>query len=136
MPEPTSTTAAAVTYAAAGISVPMLSAFGVPLGLRADVLIAGFCGSLVAIILLNSVPATGDTWLHLIRTTVKRICVALASSMTAGYLTPMALLMWSLPDSMFLGAAFGVGGLAQRVLLMLIERYGTPAAKTGEGPTP
>lgn len=34
MPEPTSTTAAAITYAAAGLSVPMLTAFGVPLGLR------------------------------------------------------------------------------------------------------
>jgi len=133
MPEPTSTCAAGVTYAAAGVCVPMLSAFGVPLGLRADVLIAGFCGSLVAIILLNTVPASGDTWQHLIRTTAKRIFVALASSITAGYLTPLALLMWSLPDSMFLGAAFGVGGGAQRVLLQLIARFGTPAAKAGEG---
>lgn len=133
MPEPTSTCAAGVTYAAAGMCVPMLSAFGVPLGLRADVLIAGFCGSLVAIILLNSVPATGDTWQHLIRTTAKRIFVALASSITAGYLTPMALLIWSLPDSMFLGAAFGVGGGAQRVLLMLMSRLDAAAARAGEG---
>ena len=34
MPEPTSTAAAAVTLAAAGASIPVLTAFGVPLGLR------------------------------------------------------------------------------------------------------
>lgn len=138
MPEPTSTTAAAVaTYAAAGLSVPMLTAFGVPLGLRADVLIAGFSGSLVAIILLNSVPSEGDTWQHLVRSTFKRMFVAVASSITAGYLTPMALLMASLPDPMFMGAAFAVGGGAQHVLKMAIAKLAaappppTPPAKGG-----
>ena len=129
MPEPTSTTAAAVaTYAAAGLSVPVITAFGVPLGLRADVLIAGFFGSLVAIILLNSVPSEGDTWQHLVRTTFKRMFVAMASSVTAGYLTPLALLLASLPDARLLSAAFGVGGGAQRVLLMVISKFGNPAA--------
>ena len=132
MPEPTSTTAAAVaTMAAAGVSIPMLTAFGVPLGLRTDVLIAGFFGSLVAIILLNSVPSVGDTWQHLVRTTFKRMFVAVASSVTAGYLTPLALLLANLPDALLLSAAFGVGGGAQRVLLILIARYGTPPASTG-----
>lgn len=132
MPEPTTTTAAAVaTYAAAGLTVPMITAFGVPLGLRADILIAGFFGSLVAIILLNSVPSEGDTWQHLLRTTFKRMFVAVASSVTAGYLTPLALLVAHLPDPMFLCAAFGVGGFAQRVLLMLILRLGAPPAPTG-----
>lgn len=132
MPEPTSTTAAAVaTYAAAGLSVPVITAFGVPLGLRADVLIAGFFGSLVAIILLNSVPSEGDTWQHLVRSTFKRMFVAVASSLTAGYLTPLALLLASLPDALLLSAAFGVGGGAQRVLLILIARFGTPPASTG-----
>lgn len=127
MPEPTSTTAvAAATYAAAGLSVPMLSAFGVNLGLRVDVLIAGFFGSLVAIILLNSVPSVGDTWQQLVRTTCKRMFVALASSVTAGYLTPLALLLASLPDALLLSAAFGVGGGAQRVLLIVIARLGAP----------
>ena len=87
-----------------------------------------FFGSLVAIILLNSVPSEGDTWQHLVRTTFKRIFVAVASSVTAGYLTPMALLVANLPDPMFLCAAFGVGGGAQRVLLVMIAKFGTPPA--------
>ena len=129
MAEPTSTTiAAAATYAAAGLSVPLVSVFGVSLGLRADVLIAGFAGSLVAIILLNSIPSSGDTWQELLRTTFKRMFVAVASSVTAGYLTPLALLLASLPDALLLSAAFGVGGGAQRVLLILIARFGTPPA--------
>ena len=52
MPEPTTTTvAAAATVAGAAVSTSALSAFGVQLGLHADVLIAGFFGSLVAMIL-------------------------------------------------------------------------------------
>jgi hypothetical protein len=132
MAEPTSTSAvAAATYTAAGISVPMLTAFGVPLGLRADVLIAGFFGSLVAIILLNSVPNEGDTWRQLVRTTFKRMFVAIASSVTAGYLTPLALLLANMPDALLLSAAFGVGGGAQRVLLAVIARFGAPPTATG-----
>jgi hypothetical protein len=130
MPEPTSTTAAVVTYAAAGITVPMLTAFGVPLGLRADVLIAGFFGGLVAIILLNSVPREGDTWQHLVATTFQRMFVAIASSLTAGYLTPLALLLANLPDSLLLSVAFGVGGGAQRVLQVLISKFGESPKKT------
>jgi hypothetical protein len=132
MAEPTSTAAAVATYAAAGISVPMLTAFGVPLGLRADVLIAGFFGGLVAIILLNSVPSEGDTWQHLVATTFERMFVAIASSLTAGYLTPLALLLANFPDSLLLSAAFGVGGGAQRVLQILISKFGeVPMAKDG-----
>lgn len=132
MPEPTSTSAvAAATYAAAGLTVPMVSLFGVSLGLRVDVLIAGFFGSLVAIILLNSVPSSGDTWQELVRTTFKRMFVAIASSVTAGYLTPLALLLASLPDALLLSAAFGVGGGAQRVLLILIAKFGTPPNMSG-----
>ena len=55
MPEPTTTTAV-VTLAAGSIAVPALTVAGIPLGLRPDILLAGFAGSLVAIVLLNSVP--------------------------------------------------------------------------------
>lgn len=135
MPEPTSSTAAAVaTLTAAGISMPMLTLFGVPLGLRVDLMIAGFCGSLVAIILLNSVPGDADTWPKLLRTTLRRMAVALASSITAGYLTPLALLIANLPDALLLSAAFAVGGGAQRVLIGAIARLsGAPVPPKPEG---
>lgn len=127
MPEPTST--AAATLAAAAATIPMISAFGVPLGLRVDLLIAGFAGSLVAIILLNSVPSTGDTWRELVRATVRRMMVAFASSLTAGYLTPLAMLIAALPESLLLGAAFAVGGGAQQVLMGVIRRLSTDVAR-------
>jgi hypothetical protein len=133
MPEPTSTTVAVATLAAASVSMPMLTLFGVPLGLRADLLIAGFFGSLVAIILLNSVPGSADTWTELVRTTLRRMFVAVASSLTAGYLTPLVLLMASLPDPLLLSAAFAVGGGAQKVLVFAISRASgnTPAVQGG-----
>jgi hypothetical protein len=134
MPEPMSTTTVAVaTLAAASVSMPMLTLFGVPLGLRADLLIAGFFGSLVAIILLNSVPGSADTWTELIRTTLRRMFVAVASSLTAGYLTPLVLLMASLPDPLLLSAAFAVGGGAQKVLVFAISRASgnAPAVQGG-----
>ena len=60
MAEPSST-ATAVTLVGTAVSTQALTAFGVPLGLRADVLLAGFLGSLIAIILLNTVPGSSDT---------------------------------------------------------------------------
>lgn len=133
MPEPTAT-AAAVTLAAATATVPSLIAFGVPLGLRPDLLIAGFAGSLVAIVLLNSVPEVGDTWRALVRTTLRRMAVALASSLTAGYLTPLALLAANFPESLVLGGAFAVGGGAQQVLMFIIRRMaGTRATDEPQG---
>lgn len=134
MPEPMSTTTVAVaTLAAASVSMPMLTLFGVPLGLRADLLIAGFFGSLVAVILLNSVPGSTDTWTELMRTTLRRMFVAVASSLTAGYLTPSVLVMASLPDPLLLSAAFAVGGGAQKVLVFAISRASgnAPAVQGG-----
>lgn len=132
MPEPTSTTTVAVaTLAAAGASMPVLSFLGMPLGLRADLLIAGFAGSLVAIILLNSVPGGSDTWRELLRTTMRRMFVAIASSITAGYLTPLALLIANLPDALVLSTAFAVGGGAQQVLMSAIRRLSGQAANGG-----
>lgn len=134
MPEPTSTTAALATTTAAGLTVPMITAFGIPLGLRTDVLIAGLFGSLVAILVLNSVPGTGDTWQELVRTTFKRVGVAIASSVSSGYLTPLGMLIVKLPDPVLLGVAFGVGVSAQRILLLIIAWVDRMTAKAKGNP--
>jgi hypothetical protein len=133
MPEPISP--AAATLAAAPPAVAMLTAWGINLGLRPDVLVAGFAGALVAIVLLHSVPSEGDTWQHLVRATFRRIAVALASSLTAGYTTPLALLMANLPDALLLGVAFAVGAGAQRILRGVIERIKPLPQGTEGGPT-
>lgn len=121
MPEPT-TTLGAATLAATGTALPVIVAFGVPLGLRVDVLVAGFFGSLVAIILLNTVPSSGDTWLELLRTTLRRMFVTLASSLTAGYLTPVVVEVMHLSVPLVVLMAFVVGAAAQKVLQAFIRR--------------
>ena len=136
MPEPTTTAAGVLTVATATATSTMITAFGVSLGLRVDVLIAGFAGALVAIILLNAVPGSSDTWRELVRTTLRRMMVAFASSLTAGYLAPLALLAASLPDSLLLGGAFAVGGGAQQVLVFAIRRISGQAQQANGGATP
>lgn len=131
MTEPIITPTAA-TLVAANVSVPLITAFGVTTGLRPDVLLAGFAGALVAIILLNSVPSEGDTWQHLLFSTFRRMAVALASSLTAGYLTPMVLLLANVPDALLLGGAFAVGGGAQKVLLGTIRRINPSPVDGGQ----
>ena len=123
MPEPTSTAVGLSTVAAAAVSTSALTAFGVPLGLRADLLVAGFFGSLVAIVLLNTVPGSTDTWMELVRTSVRRLGVAWASSITAGYMTPLLLLLANVPESLLLSMAFLAGAGAQRVLIWCMRRY-------------
>jgi hypothetical protein len=132
MPEPTSTTVAVATVAAVATSVPALSIAGIPLGLRPDILIAGFLGSLIAIILLNSVPGSTDTWRDLIRMTLKRMMVAGASSFTAGYLTPLVLILSpvQIADSLLLSVACVVGAGAQRFLANATARL------SGSNPQP
>lgn len=126
MPEPTTTTAAA-TLATSPVAISALTLFGVSLGLRPDVLIAGFGGALVAIVLLNSVPSEGDTWQHMVGTTIKRMFVALASSLTAGYLTPLVLLpVQDVALPILLGTAFAMGAGAQRALRLAIDRLAPP----------
>ncbi|MGD9759116.1 MAG: hypothetical protein AB7U71_16510 [Comamonas sp.] len=60
-----------MTIASAALSTSALTAFGVTLGLRAGVLLAGFLGSLIAIILLNTVPGSSDTWRDMVRLAVR-----------------------------------------------------------------
>lgn len=133
MPEPTTTTvAAAATVAGAAVSTSALSAFGVQLGLHADVLIAGFFGSLVAMILLNTVPAAADTWQDLVSASMRRLAVAWASSITAGYLTPLTLLVFNVPQPLLLSIAFLLGAGAQKVLAAWVSKY-MPKHDKGEG---
>lgn len=115
MPEPLST--ATGTLVAATVAVPAITLLGVPLGLRPDVLIAGFAGAIAAIGLLNAVPSTGDTWRELLRTSARRIGFAVASALTAGYLAPAA----QVPEGFILGAAFVVGAGAQHALRWAIK---------------
>lgn len=121
MPEPISPSAAIL--AASPPAVAALTAFGVNLGLRPDVLVAGFAGALAAIVLLGSVPSEGDTWQHLVKTTGRRIGVALTSSLVSGYLTPLFLLVWNLPDPLLLSVAFALGVTAQKILRNLGDRW-------------
>lgn len=121
MAEPTTT--AAVTVAGAAVSTSAITAFGMPLGLQADLLLAGFSGALVAIILLNTVPGGSDTWQDMLRLSVRRLAVAWASSITAGYLTPLAALISAVPPELLLSMAFLVGVGAQRALIALMAKY-------------
>lgn len=126
MPEPTTTVSAALTLAAAPPAVAGLTLLGVPLGLLPEVLFAGFAGAFAAIALLNSVPSTGDTWRALIRTTLRRLGVAVTSSFTAGYLVPLlALNVGISSDAARNGLAFVVGAGAQQVLAWAIRKFGT-----------
>lgn len=134
MPEPTTTAAGVVTVATAAATTSVITAFGVSLGLRVEVLVAGFAGALVAIILLNAVPGSSDTWRELLRTTVRRMFVAFASSLTAGYLAPLVLLLAQLPESAFLGSAFAVGAGAQQVLTFVIKRVSGQAQPVPQPP--
>ena len=121
MPEPTTTSV--TTIATATATLPAVAAFGASLGLRADVLVAGFGGALVAIVLLNTVPSEGDTWRHLLKSSLRRMAVAFASSITAGYLVPLVLIVATLPASAMLSLSFLVGAFAQKALVSLAARF-------------
>lgn len=124
MAEPTSATAAAAATAVAAATVPPLMLLGISTGLRADMLLAGFAGSLAAIVLINSVPASGDTWVHMLRTTLRRMATAAASAALSGYLTPAVMELGHIPASMALALAlaFVVGAGAQRMLQVAVSK--------------
>lgn len=120
MPEPTSTTAT-VTLATSAAAVPVLTLFGIPLGIQADHLLAGFAGSVAAMALLDTVPGSSDTVRELFRTSVKRIGVAVGSALCAGYLVPLAGLLTTVPGALSLSLCFLVGAGAQRILRKAID---------------
>jgi NaMN:DMB phosphoribosyltransferase len=121
MAEPT-TSAAAATLAVAAVTVPPLMVLGISTGLRPDMLLAGFFGSLAAMALLNTVPSSGDTWRHMLRTTGRRVCNAGASAALAGYLGPSMLELAGIPDRYALALAFVAGAGAQSVLQLAVAR--------------
>lgn len=123
MPEPTSTAAGAATIVAQAAALPVLTAFGVSLGLRADVLLAGFGGAVAAIALLNTVPGTGDTWRELVRTSFRRLGVAIGSAVVSGYIAPLLALINGVPDLLLLPVAFVAGAGAPQMLPWLIQRF-------------
>ena len=122
MPEPTSS--AAATLAAQAAAVPVLAIAGISLGLRADVLLAGFCGAVAAMTLLGTVPGAGDTWRELLRTSLRRVGVSIGSAVTAGYIAPLLALINGVPEVLILSVAFIAGAGAQQMLPWLIERLG------------
>lgn len=127
MPEPVSTLHASVTLAAGAVAVPVLSVFGIPLGLRPDELLAAFAGSLAAIALLDTVPGSSDTLRELVRTSLKRVGVALSSAVTAGYLVPPAVTFFSVPGWLELSLCFVVGAGAQRLLRVAVDKAASKA---------
>jgi hypothetical protein len=120
MPEPILSPSVA-TLGAATAAVPTIVAFGVNLGLRPDVLVAGFAGALAGIVLLNTVPNEGDTWQHLIKTTGRRISVVIASAFSAGYLS-LLLMPENTSVGIALGSAFIVGAGAQKFLKKWLDK--------------
>jgi hypothetical protein len=106
------------------MTLPAVTFFGTALGLHADVLLAGFCGAVAAMTLLNTVPATGDTWPQLVRTSVRRIGVSVGSAVTAGYTAPLLQLINGVPQGLVLSIAFVAGAGAMQILPWLIERFG------------
>ncbi|HYE41395.1 MAG TPA: hypothetical protein VEB23_15765 [Ramlibacter sp.] len=136
MPEPTSAATATIVAGSAAVPVlvaasaaaPVIEVFGIAIGLRADVLLAGFAGAIAAITLLNSVPATGDTWRELVRTSFRRIGVAIGSAGTAGYIAPLLGFVNGVPDWLVLSVAFVAGAGAPQFLPWLITRLKGGAA--------
>lgn len=111
--------ASAATITATTVSVPVLSLFGVSLGLHPGLLIAGAFGAFVGIVLLNTVPGEGKPWWYAV---LRRMLVMAASSVTAGYLTPVVMGWANLSDAMQFGAAFVIGGSAQLMMQAVIKR--------------
>lgn len=129
MPEPMSITSTAVSVTTVGLSAPaltMLTVAGLNLGVSPELLVAGFAGALAAIVLLNAVPQEEDTIKSLVSTAIRRIFVAIASSLTAGYLTPGVMQLSGLPSYWVMGAAFVIGAGAQSILRWAIERIKQP----------
>lgn len=107
------------------VAIGGLTALALQMGIKPELLIAGFSGSIVAIALLNTVPSSGDTWQHMLKTSLRRVSVSVASALCSAYCAPLVPLS---ADPHLLGAGFVVGAGAQTILAALIQRF------AGKGP--
>lgn len=129
MPEPISTTG--TTAVAANLIVAAsVTVFGVQLDIDPALLIAGLFGAIAGILLLNSVPSTGDTWRELLRTAWRRLGVVAASSVVAASGAPVAVgLVVAAPTTQtHWFAALVIGMFLQSVAPVLLERVKALAA--------
>lgn len=124
MPDAVGGVVATSTLAVSAVAVPVLSVAGVSLGLRGDVLFAGFAGSIAAMALLNSVPRMGNKPREIVCTVARRFSVSIGSSVTAAYTAPLLGLVNNIPDELVLSVAFVAGAGAMHILPWLIERFG------------
>lgn len=123
MAEPTTATATSLALQTAAI--PVLAIFGIPLGLRADLLLAGFFGAVAAMTLLNSVPSAGDTFRDMLATSLRRIGVCIGSSVCSGYMVPLFISMGDIKMvGLDLAVAFVLGAGAQQILRATINKWG------------
>lgn len=129
MAEPTITggtvAASAMVAASVAAAVPELQVLGVPLGLRADVLLAGFAGAVAGVALLNTVPSSGDTPRELLVTSARRVLVISLSTVMAGYLAPLVDLLPAMGQTpsgkaALLAAAAVLGAGMQKILGALV----------------
>lgn len=136
MPEPTSTASITAAAAMAGaIPAGIIVIFGVSLGLRVDVLVAGFCGALCAMALLPNPDASAaeavTSLLEFVLTGLHRLMRSLASSLVAGYTAlplthvigapfPSALEFISGPGTLATACIIGAG--SQTLLPLAIDR--------------
>jgi len=127
MTEPTTTASAVIATAVPAMAVPLVTLLGINTGLRPDLLLAGFFGGLVAIVILDNAPGATDNWRTLLATSTKRLMVMVSASLTAAYLAPISepIIAW-LPGGLahqgVLAVAFLIGAGAQRTLSTFVER--------------
>lgn len=125
MQSPVSTQfATTMTTVVSAIAPSELVLWGIETGLRSEVLLAGFCGSIVAMVMLNSVPHEGTGWQGVMYSAGRRFAVAVASCLTAGYLTAGAGTFFSAAGPTLL-SAFVIGAGAQTILQRAIAAFGT-----------
>ncbi len=86
--EPISTTAG-ITFASGAATATAVQLLGVTLGLRPDLLFAGFIGVICAIFFLNAEPRSEDTFADLLKTSLRRLLLIVVSVLAACFIAPV-----------------------------------------------